>query len=132
MAEAGILARSEIRVMLSNDYLKKNKDAPGSSADINLITLSPVAAFVGLRNVPGRGLPKSGVNSGFEPRGVSVNAEELAGAPDQSATSGLINGAARNDPYFLVERFACAVMHPNNLTRIRPNGTTARGIIIHG
>ncbi len=130
MAEAGILAGSEQRVMISNTYLEQNKGASGRSADINLIDLTPVSAFVNLRNVQSRGIPMTGPNSRFNPRGISINDTQ----DDESATYAIINGRELNDPVrnFMTERHTCGQVHPNRYRTIRPNGTTARGIILHG
>ena len=128
MAEAGILARSEQRVLISDTYLENNRNVTGAGADIDLLTLTPVAAFVGLNNSAARGIPRSGVNAAYNPRAVSIN-----GNTDgvQNGNSGIINGQAANDPYFMDELIAAEHLHRVCLRAIRPRGTTARDIIIH-
>jgi hypothetical protein len=130
MAESGILARSEIRVMIKNSYLETNKGVTGSGADIDIVKLTPPAAFEYLTTKAGRGIAKSGINGPFEPRGISVNGDDSDDT--RAATYGFVNGASKNDPYFLSEKFSSGVIHPVSIAKIRPSGTTARGIIIHG
>lgn len=130
MAGPGILARSEIRLMIRNSYL-----ADSTNRDIDVVNLIPISAFEGIS--ASRGTPKSGVMSGFEPRGISINGAEGEGGGlevDRDATHAFISGREKNDPTWnnMEERFACGVMHPNSFKFIRCRGTTARGIIIHG
>lgn len=136
MAGVGILARSELRVMIKNSYLNANAKTAGKSADIDLVTLSPHDAFEFLNSSQGRGIPKSGALAGFDARGITINGavdDKESNVTDRNATFGFINGREKNEPenYYMEEKFVSGVMHPNGFRYIRPRGTTARGIIIH-
>jgi len=132
MSGVGILARSEIRVMIDNAYLDKYANKAGSGADIDVTNLKPAEAFATTLK-----LPKSGILNTFEGRFISLNGalssdqqgnEEI----DFDATYGFVNGREKNDPGTMRERFNCGILHSNGFRFIRPNGTTGRGIIIHG
>jgi hypothetical protein len=114
MAGNGMFTGSEQRVMIRDAYL-----ADTSNGDIDLLTLTPSTAFIGLNTSQGRGIPKSGVNSAYNPMAISVN------------TAGRINGRGKNDPYRLSQQFTAGELHRVGLRTIRPSGTTARGIIVH-
>jgi hypothetical protein len=128
MAGNGMYTGSEQRVMIKNSYLEEHASASGSGKDIDLLTLTPYNAFVGLNKSQGRGIPKSGALAAYNPRAVSVNTYV---SEDQAVDYGLINGKGLNDPYFMIQRFEEGHIHRVGLRTIRPNGTTARGIIIH-
>ena len=121
-------ARSELRVMIDDAYLTEHQNDPGAGGDINLIDLTPRTAFLNLAQVPGAGIPRSGVRGKFNPRYISINTNE-----DGQGNYGTVCGREQNEPanYFLDEIFEIANLHPCSFRTIRPNGTTARGIIIH-
>ncbi len=123
-------ARSEISVMIKNSYLESNASTAGKSADIDIVNLTPRAAFEELTKEPGRGIPRSGLRGKFEPRGVTVNGDDSDDSRD--ATYGFINRQLKSEPYFLEQKFVTGVVHPCSIGKIRPRNTTARGIIIHG
>jgi hypothetical protein len=128
MAGNGMYTGSEQRVMIKNSYLDEHASASGKSKDIDLLTLTPYNAFVGLNKSQARGIPKSGVLAAYNPRAVSLNGDV---SNLQTADDGIINGRGLNDPYFMTQRFEAGHIHRVGLRTIRPNGTTARGIIIH-
>ncbi|MCP3683494.1 MAG: hypothetical protein GY861_12475 [bacterium] len=132
MAEAGILARSEVRLMIKNSYID---NADNAGVEIDTVKMTPIAAFAGI--TAKKGIARMGPNRGFEPRGISVNAavDATGDEVDQDATHGYIEGRAKGDSTWstMVQRFQCGVIHPISLRFITvgPN-TKARGIIIHG
>jgi hypothetical protein len=130
MAEAGILARSEIKVMIKNSYL-----ADTTNDDIDIVKLTPTRAFEGISAT--KRVPCGGPNGGYEARGISVNAavsDSGEGDIDRDATHGFINYRAKNCPTWNWHemRYQCGVVHPINIRYIRCAETTARGIIVHG
>jgi len=127
MAEAGILARSEIKVMIKNSYLDDT-----TNPDIDVVMLKPKEAFTGLSKK--KGVPAGGINGGFEPRGLQINGLVDGDGVDQDATHAFLRYRAKNDPTWCKHdvRFNCGVVHPTNVQFISCKGTTARGIIIHG
>ncbi len=127
MAEAGILARSGVKVMILNSYLDN-----ATNEDINLVELTPAAAFAGTTQIP-----RGGINGKYEARGIQVNGSigDIEDTEvDRDAVYGIVNYRAKNDPpaNFHEVRFNCGVVHPCNARYIRCASTTARGIIIHG
>lgn len=125
MATPGISAPAEQRIKIRDSYLEDNYKNTGSGADIDIINLTPAAAFE-TTNVP-----RSGQSGQFEPRGISIDAAiDSDENPDLTATSAILYCRYKNDPNVLAERFSCAITHPCRIRVIRPYQTTARGIHI--
>jgi len=127
MAGPGIIAGSEQRIKINDDYL--NANSGNTNAVIDLLELTPPAAF----QKESRRLPNAGRMGKFEPRGISCDGSKTNnGSTDLTASSAFVNAKEKSEQHFLQQRYNCGMIHAARITKIKPFNTTARGIIIHG
>ena len=101
MALNGISAPAEQRLAISNEWLDENKENKNAIADIEKMT--PKAAFASTN------IPVTGMNGGFEPRGVSLGGifdNSKDNNVDDTADWAYINCRYKNDSRPYRENFA--------------------------
>ena len=108
------------RMVVSDAWMEANKGNQDSYIDVKKRLSSPAGAILSTT------FPVDDLAGRFNPRAITINSDE----DSSSATSAWLNCMYEDETAATRERFLCAITHPEQIKRIYPYNSTARGILI--